>query len=356
MKPVSAIMSLLFMTLMAVALSSISGIGTAYIFGGLVALSFIPMPKGVALMAIQKEIWQKDIVKNLFKDNEFAKYAVNGDSYVLGGAVVHIPFAGAPAVIKKNLTSFPQTAVNRIDTEATYALDIYYALPRQIQKLEEYQLSYDKRMSVVGEDISQLVQSAMEGLLYRWAPVTANILETTGADSGLDLIDSTATGTRKLFTKATFGTIVKKMRKANLGNTNIMALLTTEHFAQFFESLSEGEKTSFNNVANLKEGTIGRYMGVNVIQRSTVARYRKVSSVWTVVDEQDAAFAPGTGDSAASLFWSDVAVERAKGDINVFEDNGNPLYYGDVFSANMFLGGRKRRNEGVYAVVEAIGA
>ena len=307
-------------------------------------------------MAIQKEIWQKDIVKNLYKDNEFAKFAVNGDSYVLGGAVVHIPYAGAPAVIKKNLTSFPQTAVNRTDTEATYALDIYYALPRQIQKLEEYQLSYDKRMSVVGEDIQQLTQTAMEGLLYRWAPVTANIIETVGADSALDLIDATATGTRKLFTKATFTGIIKKMRKANLGNTNIQCLMTTEHYHQFFESLSEGEKTNFHNVADLKEGAIGKFMGINIFMRSTVLRYRKIATVWTVVDEQDVAFAAGTGDSAATLFWSDIAVERAKGDINVFEDNGNPLYYGDVFSANMFLGGRKRRNEGVYAVVEAIGA
>jgi hypothetical protein len=125
----------------------------------------------VAFMALQKEIWEKDIIENLFKDNEFANRAFNADQYVLQGKVVHIPVAGTSAVIKKNLTSFPQTAVNRTDSEITYAIDNYYALPRQIQDMEKYELSYDKRQSIVGEDQKQLIQTAMEGLMYRWAPL-----------------------------------------------------------------------------------------------------------------------------------------------------------------------------------------
>src|SRR5206468_9921711 len=121
-----------------------------------------------------------------------------------------------------------------------------------------------------------------------------------------------------------------------LANTNLIgrknALLTANHYHQLFESFSEGEKTNFNSFADAKNGIVGRYMGIDIIMRSSVLRYRKVATVWTVVDEQDAAFAAAAGDSAASLFWVDSCVERAKGDIKVFEDNGNPLYYGDVFS------------------------
>lgn len=307
-------------------------------------------------MALQKEIWQSDIVNNLYKDNQFAMRAVNADQFVLAGKVVHIPVAGTPAQVKKNLTSFPQTAVNRADSELTYALDTYYSLPRQIQDIEKYELSYDKRQSVAGEDQKKLIDDAMGGLLYRWAPAAANVIETAGADSALYRIDGTATGTRKLFTKAAFPTIRQKLSKANLLGGRVTALLTSEHYNQFFESLSDAEKTNFNNVANLKEGTAGRYMGIDIIERSTALRYRKVSTVWTVVDEQDDAFAAGTGDSAASLVWVDSCVERAKGDVSVFDDSGNPLYYGDVFSASMRLGGRIRRASGVYAIVEAIGA
>jgi hypothetical protein len=307
-------------------------------------------------MALQKEIWQADIVETLWKDNQFATRAFNSDQYVLAGKVVHIPYAGAAAVVKKNLTTFPQVAVKRDDNEATYAIDTYYAIPHFVENLEKYELSYDKRMSVVGEDTANLVQEAMNGLLYNWGPAAANVIETVGADSALDRIDGTATGTRKLFTKAVISTAVKKLRKANLGNTRITALLTSEHYNQFFESLTEGERTGFSNAANVKEGTAGRYMGVDIIERSSVLRYRKVSTVWTKVDEQSDSFAAGTGDSAASIIYSEPCVERALGSVDVFDDTGNPLYYGDVFSATLRLGGRIRRTSGIYAFVEAIGA
>jgi hypothetical protein len=74
------------------------------------------------------------------------------------------------------------------------------------------------------------------------------------------------------------------------------------------------------------------------------------------VDEQDPAYAADPSDRAASLFYSDNSVERAKGEVSVFDNPGQALYYGDVFSAYIRLGGRTRRANGVYAVVEDIAA
>ena len=356
MKPFKIITSLLFVIATALLVAHLFEFNPVVTATALVAASIVvKMPQGATLMALQKEIWQKDIVDNLWKNNEFATRAFNGDQYVLQGKVVHIPVAGTAAVIKKNLTSFPQTAVNRTDSEITYSLDNYYALPRQIQNLEQYELSYDKRQSMVGEDQKNLIQTAMQGLLYRWAPAAANVIETTGDATGADLIDGTATGTRKIMTKTEFKLIAKKLANTDLhGRTT--ALLTANHYHQLFESFSDAEKTNFNSYVDAKRGVVGMYMGIEIIMRSTVLRYRKVSTVWTVMDTQDDAFTAGTGDSAASLFWVDSCVERAVGDVHVFEDNGNPLYYGDVVSAEMRLGGRIRRASGVYAVVEAPGS
>lgn len=355
MKAVKPINSLLYIGLMALLLAVVFEINPAAVFGGLVCVSlFIKMPDGVAFMALQKDIWKNDIIEGLFKDNQFATRAVNADSFVLAGKVVHIPVAGTAAVVKKNLTSFPQTAVNRADTEITYNLDTMYSLPRQVQDIEKYELSYSKRESVVGQDRKQLTQECMNSLLYRWGPVAANVVETTGADSAADLL-TTATGTRKLFTKTEFKTIAKSFANTDQAGRKT-ALLTANHYYQFLESLSDAERTDVGRVADLKEGTSGRFMGFDIIMRSSVLRYRKVSTVWTLVDEQDDAFSAGTGDSAASLFWVDSCVERAVGETVVFDDNGNPLYYGDVFSAYQRLGGRIRRTSGVKAVVEAIGA
>lgn len=356
MKAVIKINNLLYVGLMAVIIAAFSGMHPLISFAMVLAASLlVKQDDAHAYMALTKEIWKNDIIGALFKDNAFANRAVNADQFVLDGKVVHIPVAGAAATIKKNLTSFPQTAVNRTDTDITYSLDNYFALPRQIQDWEKYELSYDKRASVAGDDIKNLVQSCMYGLLYRWGPAAAKVVETTGADSAADLIDGTATGTRKLFTKAEFKNIVKKLKTADV-NGRITALLTATHYYQFMESLSDAEKADVGRVADLASGIVARYYGIDILMRSTVLRYRKVSSVWTLVDEQDDAFAAATGDSAASLFWVDSCVERAVGETKVFEDNGNPLYYGDVFSAYQRLGGRIRRTAGVYAVVEAIGA
>jgi hypothetical protein len=350
----NVLFSIIFIMASATLISPILNTHPMWMFVALVFVSGIVKPKGVALMALQKEIWSADIIGNLFKDNKFAEKAYNADSFVLSGKVVHIPVAEAPSEVKKNLTIFPQAAVSRADNEVVYSIDTYYSIPRQIQNIEKYELSYDMRQSVVGEDERQLIQEAMNGLLYRWGPAAANVIETTGASSSTDLIDGTATGTRKLFTKDEFKKVAKKFANNNLGAAPKCALLTANHYYQLIDSLSDAERADVGRVVDMSSGIIGRYLGIDIMMRSTVLRYRKVAGVWTIIDEQ-VSFAAGTGDSAASLFFNPDSVERAVGDIEVFDNPGQAIYYGDIFSAVIRMGGRIRRTPGVYAVVEAIG-
>ena len=332
------------------------------IFGGLggclllMAGMAMPTPlhmRGVAHMGIDVEVWIEDIIENLFKNNEFATRAVNHDQYVLNGKVVHIPRAGSPTV-KKNITSFPQTATKRTDDDINYTLDKIYSLPKHIEKLEKYQLSYDKRQSILGQDQRNLIQYGWDSMLYRWAPGATTVIETEGSNTTASV--SGATGTRKAFTKASVGPIKLAFDAANIPSTGRVALLNAYHYQQFLDSLTDAERTGFHALADMKEGIIGRYLGFDVMMRSSVLRYRKVSTAWTPVDEQDDAFAATTSDSGASLFWQEEQVCRARGEVNLFENNDDALYYGDVVSMNMFLGGRRLRDNGVYAVVEAAGA
>lgn len=48
------------------------------------------------------------------------------------------------------------------------------------------------------------------------------------------------------------------------------------------------------------------------------------------------------------------SVTKAQGDINVFQDLGNPQYYGDIYSGIVKMGGRCRREDwkGVLAIVQ----
>lgn len=365
MKPLKVLTSILFIAAMAILLANLFSLPPIPTFIGLAAFSaFVPMPQGVALMAIQKEIWTKDIIDNLFKNNEFAAMAFNADQYVLAGRVVHIPQAGAPSAINKNVTSFPVNALKRTDTEVLYNLDTFYSTPRHIERIEQYELSYDKRQSAMGEDQAALIQAAMDNLLYRWAfkpsnnavPSTpANVVLTTGAATSIDLIGG-ATGQRKTFTKDVVGRIKKAMDVANIPATGRVALLTAYHHQQFLDSLSDAAQTNFHRHADMEKGIIGEHLGFKFMMRSEVLRFRKVSSVWTPVDEQDAGFEASTktGDSGASLFYQSSCVERAKGQVDIFDNPNRAEYYGDIYSMELRLGGRQRRAAGVYAVVEDI--
>lgn len=365
MKQLKAISSLLFIALMAVLISALFSFNPMATFGVLFAVSLAVNTKeasGYSFMAIQKEIWTKDIIENLFKNNEFAELAFNADSYVLDGKVVHIPQAGSPSAINKNITAFPVAAVKRTDTDVLYPIDTYYSTPRHIERIEQYELSYDKRQSAMGEDQEALIQAAMDGLLYRWAwkaPAAigtnaANVVVTTGAASA-DLLGG-ATGTRKIFNKDVIGKIKKAMDVANIPNNGRVALLTAFHYQQFIDSLSDAAQTNFYRQADLENGVIGTYLGFKFIMRSSVQRWRKVATVWTPVDEQADAFGASdqTGDSAASLIYQKDCVERAKGNVDIFDNQNRAEYYGDIFSMELRLGGRQRRAAGVYAVVEDI--
>lgn len=356
MKRKFSISGLLYTVLMSAMIVMITGWNIVPVFGGLVAASFLPMPTGVTFMAITREIWTKDIVDNLYKNNDFVKRAFNADIYVLLGKVVHIPVAGAASAVNKNVTSFPVTAVKRTDTDITYAIDTFYSTPRHIEQIEKYELAYDKRQSVLGEDQSALKQTAIDSLLYNWLPLVANTVLTEGAD-GTPTV-SGATGTRKAFTKASFAAVKLKMDVDNILDEGRIAVLTAHHFNQFLASLGDAERTDVGRVADLKTGKVGQYLGFDIYMRSTVGRYRGADGAYVKVDEYDAGFAASTktADRGASLFYQEKCVERALGEVDIFDNQRQAEYYGDIYSMILRMGGRIRRTAGVYAVVEAIGA
>lgn len=354
MKAIKFISSILFVAAMSLLLSSLTGLNPLLTFAGLAALSFVKIERDVALMAVTREVWTKDIVDNLYKDNAFAQRAFNADMHVLKGKVVHIPVAGAASTITKNATSFPVTAVKRTDTDINYNLDTFYSTPRHIEQIEKYELEYDKRQSVLGEDQAALRQAAIEALIYNWLPLVGKTALTTGATRTATL--SGATGNRKSFHKDEISTIKLAMDAASVPAAGRVALMTAYHYNDFLGSLTDAERTDVGRVADLKSGLIGRYLGFEIFMRSTVGRYSGADGAYAKVDEQDSGFGATdqTDDRAASLFWHDMHVERALGEVDIFDNPRQAEYYGDVVSMILRLGGRIRNTAGVYAAVEAI--
>ncbi|GAB2586559.1 phage capsid protein [Spirosoma areae] len=303
-------------------------------------------------MALEKEIWRTDIVGNLYKDNEFLNRATNADQYVLAGKVVHIPNANAASGAVKNRTSLPASVTKRTDIDVVYALDEYTSNPILVPNLDTVQLSYDKRTSVMEEDMAAIKQLVAEWMLRNWAPTTAaQFLRTTGAAVG-GAADS-ATGNRAGLTKEDVRRARTMLNKQNIPKQGRVALIPSDQM-DFLLSDSDLLKRDYAGEIDVKGGVITRLFGFDLMERSSTLVYTNAGT--PVVKDPGAAGA--ATDNQAAIFWHPSAVERALGTVDVFDNIGDPTYYGDIFSFLLMSGGRIRRNDGkgIVAVIEAAAA
>jgi hypothetical protein len=302
-------------------------------------------------MAIQREIWQDHIEGNLFKNNEFLLASTDASQYVLQGKVVHIPQAGAAATVVKNRSSVPATVVQRTDTDITYVLDEFTTDPILIPNAETFELSYNKRESVLGEYESSLRQTIADNLLIDWSPTstTGTIIRTTGATTESHLADTT--GNRKKFTVNDLKYAQLQMNKQNVPMEGRYALISADMFQQLTDDMSATQYRDFSAAYDVKDGVLGRLFGFNIMMRGSVVTYDNAGS--PVVNPYGADAEDTDNDGV--LCWQVSAVERALGQITFFERTGDPTYYGDIYSVGVRMGARRRRADakGIVAIVQA---
>jgi hypothetical protein len=325
-----------------------------------VLLGFTKVSARSALyMAVQKEIWEKDIEEAIFKDNGFLRFCFNATDYVIGNAVVHIPQSGGPGAVVKNRAVFPAAIRTRNDTDVVYVLDNYSSDPVKIPYIDKYELSYDKRNSVLGEDKNNLVQNCAEGILYNWvtSPLDGTviippqrILRTTGVP--VLAANPGATGNRLSYSLTDLQALQTKLRTENRwfeGKMNYLG--TPSAIAQMFPADSLITATYMASVSPEEKamGLIARAQGFNIWSRS---------SVYTIASDGTIK-APGAitadDDNEASIAWYSESVEQAFGEVYMFAHMDSPTEYGDVYSFIVRIGGRARRAgyEGLYLMQQA---
>jgi hypothetical protein len=302
-------------------------------------------------MAIEKEIWRKDIQEAVFDDNSFLDDAFNADENVIGGAVVHIPQSGGAGNIEKNRSTFPATIRRRTDTDIVYVLDEYTSDPVKITDADKKELSYDKRKSVIGEDTEAVKQLVADDFLYKWASSlpAGSILLTTG-----DAVAASAPGATGQRLAAVLGDLQRaqtEMDAQGVSEANRFAMIPARLRAQLFPIGSAVIQAMMQNVTpeERKKGIIGEVCGFKLRSRTKAAIYSNAGTLK----------APGAvsavDDDEAIVCWQKNAVERAKGTIDFFEDLKNPTEYGDIYSMLVRAGGRRRRADdtGVITIRQA---
>ena len=176
-------------------------------------------------MALQQEVWAKDIQDNFYQNNEFLAKSTDHSMWV-NFKTVHIPQAGAASTVEKNRSILPASIGSRTDTDLTYSLNEYTIDPILLTNLEEIQISYNKRSSVMFNIMEALKYTVATQTLYSWAPSGASrIVSTTGSTSTYNLPHSTATGSRKMLTLADLSAAKLKLDNDNVPKTGRVLLI-----------------------------------------------------------------------------------------------------------------------------------
>ena len=172
--------------------------------------------KKYAFMALQTEVWQNDIMEILYPSNDFMSKARDHSAYV-SHLTVHIPQNQVSPTVRKNYTTLPIAASTRTDVDFTYNLNNYKIEPTVIPNLEELQISYSKRESVMYNFYQELYRSVANNTLYSWASAgTSNLVKTSGSAVS-SVLAPTATGTRLALTLADIAAAKAKLDKQNVG-------------------------------------------------------------------------------------------------------------------------------------------
>lgn len=305
-------------------------------------------------MALIKEIWVKEIQEALYENADFLTNSIDHSEYVAYGTV-HLPQSGAANNIQVNPTVLPLSVAPRTDTDRTYALNHYFIEPTLVTNIDALQVSYDKKSSVLSQEIASLTETVGNYAAVSWCPSgAANIVLTTGAAVATNLPPS-GTGTRNQVALIDIANLAKKLDKDKVARKGRVLLMEVGMFWELF-TISDVVRASYNGfqVNALATGVVAQLFGFDIMIRPTVATFLKLGTAPKAVGATALA-----DDRLACIAFHRSVVSRAMGVINPMYDSGtggtgNPVYGGSLFSAEVMFGSAILRTDmkGVAALVQ----
>jgi len=175
----------------------------------------------------------------------------------------------------------------------------------------------------------------------------------TDSKTIVDVTVPGATGKRKAFSLVDLQKMRTHFVKQKAWTEGKMfALLTADAIAQMFPADSAITATYMQATSEdeRRAGIIYKVQGWQIMERSSVyvlGEDKTFKAFGAVAD---------ANDSDGCLFWNELMLEKAIGTTEAFEDIGNPVYYGDIYSFLVRCGGRARRKdyEGVAVLQQAL--
>jgi hypothetical protein len=313
----------------------------------------IAVADAAALVAVTPIVWVKDIAENLYPANEFYLRS-RDDSAFLEGNKIKLPQAGSGPNVEMDRSVLPATGIRRTDTVKEYDIHEFTSDPDILTLTDALEVSYDKRASILFNHLQTLRTKIADMFAVEWSPsLAANMVRTTGSSRAA--YGSGQTGNRKKVTRADIGEMARLRARMDYGSQGWLMLVPADLMADI-RGIDEFMTADKIGSANLIEGAVGRLFGFDIMERSRAGLYDNTGT--PVKKALGASMA--AADNLGIIAWHPSAVRRALGTdgnngIQVFIKEKDPLYYGDVFSAQVNAGGASARTDqkGTIALIEA---
>ena len=262
--------------------------------------------KGIAMEGLQTEVWIAGIKENPIPNNSFVYQSVDLSQYVEHNKL-HLAEAGVEPTVHEDYfatANNPLPVANIEDIANEVVLHTYSTEQTRHNELQEIELSYDKRSSVIQRHRTSLAKNIGKRAAWAWAPQKNNewnkVLTLTANDSILDAIID-----------------IKSFLEGKDIYDGINICLNADHFAR----IRKEDKKLYKDILNEEQ-----MYGIKVFQYNQTPLYTKTGEKKPFGATKD------TEDKQSSFVWVTDEVFRCFGDVKMYPTLRDSGLQGDTIS------------------------
>ena len=262
--------------------------------------------KGIAMEGLQTEVWIAGIKENPIPNNSFVYQSVDLSQYVEHNKL-HLAEAGVEPTVHEDYfatANNPLPVANIEDIANEVVLHTYSTEQTRHNELQEIELSYDKRSSVIQRHRTSLAKNIGKRAAWAWAPQKNNewnkVLNLTANDSILDAIID-----------------LKSFLESKDIYDGINICLNSDHFAR----IRKEDKKLYKDILNEEQ-----MYGIKVFQYNQTPLYTKTGEKKPFGATKD------TEDKQSSFVWVTDEVFRCFGDVTMYPTLRDSGLQGDTIS------------------------
>ena len=277
---------------------------------------------------IRTTLYSSELQKLIFPDNSFYKKSIGETGVADKTERVEKPVQTKISKAKEGKpNALPLSVEMSTDSKKMYDTTMIYCKPLVIDSQSELLVNYNKRQTKQEQQAAEINTKVAAYTLEKWCPkLETNILKTTGDARPSNVMGFTSQ--RKALTKEDLLKVLNlamRMGVSGMGG-NWYGMVTADMYTDLLAIPEFVDYYKTGNESRLKEGVIGRILGIDIFQRSTEEGHSGVLYNGKTPLMGDAEVKDSLLSGA--LFWNDKMVCRAEGRLRTVINENAPGYLG----------------------------